>query len=596
MADSNDLSSTEKLLDSIRGDTPPSPAGDASVPQPESGSGSPIKDGSIYNLCLGVHFGGNRLSLVLAGGAKRGGPRDIIKWQTLPYPENSDIKDEQFPAFLKSSLSSFLENKKKVSIWAAIETKDVKLRQLVLPNMPDAKMANAAMWALKKEVEFDPVDEIFDYEFISDVHVNGVKKKNVVAFTGAKTAVKEIQQLFKSAGYSLTGITATPFALQNCLLAGQPDTGGKPILVVNIRRYRSEIFCLANQGVIVARSIKTGSFSLVEASMESGMIDKNITDIPWILSARNRVDDPGFEEMGGAANRLVGKIQRTGEYCSNTYLDNEPIAKYYFFGETDTSPGFTTFLEEMMPDRTILFSPHQDNMAAAGVTVPADAQDRNGIIPALGIALSDNTVTPNFLYTHKEKAIAAKNKKINMGVIAAGIAGLLICVGVWVWFNQMENDITAKRTQVETQLARYEIAVTRDVLNKKITQAQKRSQIIRQYIKDYTPLAVIGELCSLTPENIALVSLDAGLTEDKAGQTKLTTRGKGKKIEAVKARHLRLQGVVTEEFTALESTLTGYVIALGDSPLFGEISVEDKEVEQKEEGSILKFTADMEIR
>jgi len=591
----DNLSSTEKLLDSIRGDAPPRTLTRETIAsRPESKGSRSFKGGALNNLCAGVYLGGDCLSLVLTGETKRWGAKEVVKWQVFPYPENTDIKSERFPVFLRSALSSFLKDYKNASIWAAIETKDVKLRQLTLPNMPDAKLANAAMWALKKEIDLDPVNEIFDYAFISDVHVSGVKKKNVVAFSGDRAAVKGLRALFRSAGHPLAGITATPFAIRNCILAGQPDTGRQPVVVVNIRRHRSEIFCISEQGILVARSIKTGSFSLVEPSMESGMLDRNITDIPWILASRERLDDPGFEEMEASARRLLGKIQRTGEYCANMFLDNEPIEKYYFFGETDDSRAFINFSEEIIPGRTILFSPFQKDPDAIGVTMPAGAADRNGVIPALGIALSNRSLTPNFLYTYKEKALDAKNKKINMGIIAAGIAGLLICAGAWFWLHQVEKKEVAGRRSVETRLANYDIQVTEDVLNKKIVQAKRKMEMIRRYANDYVSLSVVSELCALTPENIEILTLDAAFGEPVEGG------GDAKKIKHEKrigerGRHMRLQGVVSAEFTALESTLAGYVVKLGDSPLFGNIEVENKKIEEKRDLNILNFTVDMEI-
>ncbi|WP_035235468.1 hypothetical protein [Desulfobacter vibrioformis] len=592
MTDSSDLSSTEKLLDSIRGGTPPQAFSREPVSSlPESKGCSSLKGNTLNNLCAGAYLGGDSLSLVLAGETKRGGAKEVVKWQVFPYPETTDIKSERFPAFLRSALASFLADCKNVPIWAAIETKDVKLRQLTLPNIPDARLANAAMWALKKEIDIDLVNEIFDYEFISDVHGSGVKKKTVVAFSGDRAAVKGLKTLFKSAGYSLAGITATPFAIQNCILAGQPDTGGQPVVIVNIRRHRSEIFCMSEQGILVARSIKTGSYSLVEPSMESGMVDGKITDIPWILAARGRLDDPGFEEMEAAARRLLGKIQRTGEYCSNMFLENEPVAKYYFFGETDDSRAFISFSEEMIPGRVTLFSPFQNDPGAMGLAMPTSAADRNGVIPALGIALSDKAMTPNFLYTYKEKALDAKAQKINMGIIAAGIAGLLICAGVWFWFDRMENQEVAKRTSVETQLAKYDFQITKDVMNKKNDQARKKIEMIRQYVNDYASLSVISEVCALTPENIDILTLKAELAESVDNDPKAKNK---KKLED-RVRHMRLQGLVSAEFTALESTLTGYVMALDGSPLFGNIDVENKKIEQKKDLNTLNFTVDMEI-
>ena len=593
MTDSSDLSSTEKLLDSIRSDTPPQAlTQETGSLEPESKGSSSLKGNALNNLRAGAFIGGDSLSLVLTGETKRGSSKEVVKWQVFPYPDNIDLKHERFPAFLRSAMNSFLEGFKNVAIWTAIETKDVKLRQLVLPNMADAKLPNAAMWAMKKEIEIDPVNEIFDYEFISDSHVSGVKKKNVVAFSGDRAAVKELKSLFHSAGYNLTGVTATPFAIHNCILAGQPETGGRPVVVVNIRRLRSEIFCFSEQGILVARSIKTGSYSLVEPSMDSGMVDKNITDIPWVLASRERLNDPGFEEMQASAGRLLGKIQRTGEYCSNMFLENEPIAKYFFFGETDDSRAFINYSEEMIPDRATLFSPYQNDPSAIGLNMPTRAADRNGVIPALGIALSEKGITPNFLYTYKEKAVDAKARKINLGIIAAGIAGLLICTGIWLWLDQEEKKEIAKRKAVETQLAAYDTQVTKDRLNKEIAKARKKMAMIRQYANDYVSLSVISELCALTPENIDILTLDAGLAEpgDSSGDDK-----NSKKKTGERGRHMRLQGVASAEFTALESTLAGYVMKLGDSPVFGNIKVENKKIEQKKDNNILNFTVDMEI-
>lgn len=592
MIDSSEFNSTEKLLDSIRTATPPQTAAkEITSHLPEPKGSTSLKGNALVNLCAGAYLAGACLSLVLTGETARGGEKEIVKWQIIPYPENMSIKSEEFPAFLRSELTSFLSGYKNVSIWTAIETGDVKLRQLTLPNLPDAKLANAAMWALKKEIEIDPVNEIFDYEFISDVHVNGVKKKNVVAFSGNRNSVNELKTLFKSAGFSLDGITATPFAIQNCILAGQPDTGGQPVVVVNIRRYRSEIFCISNQGVLVARSIKTGSFSLAEPFMESGIMAQNITDIPNFLASRERLDDPGYEDLKASTERLLGKIQRTGEYCSNMFLENEPVAKYYFFGETDDSPAFINFYEGMIPNRTSLFSPFQDGEDTIGLTMPTSATDRNRVIPTLGIALSTKTITPNFLYTHKEKALTAKAQKINFGIIAAGIAGLLICGGVWLWLHQKENSEIARLMAVKTQLSHYGTPITKEVLDEKILQARKKMQMIRQYASDYASLSVISELCTLTPENIDILTLDAGLAEPP----NTDNENKNEKKIGERGRHMRLQGVVSAEFTALESTLTGFVMALSDSSIFGNIEIENKKIVQKKNGNILNFTIDMEI-
>jgi len=597
VTDSRDLSSTEKLLDTIRGDSPPpaapSPSPEIRLPKPDTVRGSNIKTTLKHGLCAGVHIGNNTLSLVLTGEQKQGGSKEVIKWEVIPFPEHLEFTSSGFPSFLGASLSTFLDRKKNIAVWASISTSNLKLRNLIIPNVPDSKMANAALWGLKKELEVNPEAEIFDYEFIGETRVNGIKKKNVVAFAGDKKNIRQIKSMFSSAGYPLTGITATPFAIQNYILNGQLNTGADPVVVVNIRRYRSEIFCLSENGILVARSIKTGSYSLAENYLESGENQTTQADVPALLAARTRMDSPDFGPMEGPAARLIGKIQRTGEYCSNMYLSNTPISKYYLFGETDNCQAFNAFARDMIPDRLSPFSPTHDDIASLGVKLPADAKSRNGIIPALGLALSNNDYTPNFLYTYLEKEIENRAKKLNRGIVAAGLVGLMICGTAWFYFNGVENKEIAKRNAIETQLAGFTKSVTQDVLNRRIADAKKQSDMIRQYADDYLSLAVVNEICSLTPENISIVSLDADFknndAEDKKAPGKKTDNRNGNR------KYIKVQGIVSADFTFLESTLTGYVIKLGDSPLFGDIELENKKVEQSGDVSILKFTADMEI-
>ncbi len=336
----------------------------------------------------------------------------------------------------------------------------------------------------------------------------------------------------------------------------------------------------------------TGSYTLAENYIESGEQGNGSADVLKILAARTAKDDPDFEPMEAAASRLLGKIQRTGEYCSNIYLSNDPIAKYLLFGETDNCRAFMEYAQELIPDRVNLFSPSQDNVTALGVQLPQDAAERNGIIPALGLALSHNDHTPNFLYTYIERAVEAKTRKVNTGIIAAGLVGLMICAGTWFYFSQVEKGEIEKRTAIETQLAGFKTSVTQDVLNRKIADAKKQVDTVRQYADDYLSLAVMNEICTLTPENISIETFDADFIEEDATET---PKNKRAKTQEAKKKHVKITGIVSAEFTSLESTLTGFVITLGDSPLFGDIDLNDKKVEQKGDSSILKFTAEMEI-
>lgn len=592
LTESNVLNSTEKLLNTIRGETHPSPE-KPSRPIPYSQQETSVKTHIKHSLTAGVFIEKPFISLVLTGEKKPGAGREPVKWSHLEIPDFLEINDARFPAFLKSALAEFLGKHKRVAIWAAIDSKDLKLRNLNIPDLSDAKVPNAALWGLKKEVEFDVEKEIFDFEYIDDILVNGIKKKNLVAFTGDKKQVHFLKHLFSSIGYPLAGITAIPFALQNYIRVNAVKPGSAPLVIVNVARQYSEITCLSNTGILINRNIRTGAFSLVEESIESGDRAAIHIDVPAILSSGMLRDSAEFNLMEPAATRLLGKIIRTGEYCSLNFAANEPVAKFLFFGETDNCTAFMEYAAEQLSGRVEKFSPFEDQIIPLGIRMPLNAKQRTGIIPALGIALSEKEHTPNFLYTYLQRNIRSKYRKMNWAIATAGIAGLMICTGAWGWMNTMKNKEIQEKAALEQQLSQYNPLVNQSLLTRKILEAKKKSELINQYAHDYLSLAIINELCTLTPQKISITSLASDFTKTRLETGKAPTDKKDAPIEG--KRSVTLKGIVTSEFTDLESTLTGYVITLGDSPLFGDIRLKDKEIQKKSDSTVLKFTAEMEI-
>jgi len=589
--DSNILNSTERLLNTIRGETPqPAPKPSKSEKPPQQAIS--LKTNINHSLTAGVFIGEDSVSLVLTGERKQGEQKELIKWTHARIPEHLDINSNQFPFFLKSMLTEFLGKHKKVAIWTAIDSKHLKLRNIIIPDLHDSKIPNAALWGLKKEFEIDAQKEIFDFEFIGDTQVNGIKKKNIVAFAGDKKQISFLNQLFSTAGFPLTGITAMPFALQNFIWTALIQVDSSPIIIVNIARDYSEISCLSDKGVLLTRTIKTGAYSLVEEL--TGTLDKPVkeSEITRILSSEIGRNSPEFQSIEQSANRLLGKLIRTGDYCSHNYAASEPVSRFLFFGETDNCQAFMEYAAEQIPSKIEKFSPFDDQSVPLLIKMPVGAQERNTIIPALGIALSEEAHTPNFLYTYLQKNINAKYKKMNLLIAAAALACLIVCIAVWGGLKSMEKNEITQKTVIENQLAQYNPIVTQALLSKTIAEAKKKSDMINRYAHDFLCLAIINEICSLTPEKIFITSLDSSFIKDDPQKE---DSAKANKNERKKKRSVTIKGIVKTEFTDLESTLTGYVIRLGDSPLFGDILLEDKEIEKKAESTVLKFTADMEI-
>ncbi|MFH1154504.1 MAG: hypothetical protein V1793_11880 [Pseudomonadota bacterium] len=582
MTGKTELNSTERLLSTIRGaEAPPLFGVEAAepakaVPNPGLKSSSHRKI-SGKRSTVGVYIEPDQISLALVEGKSSSG-KLLTRWVYASIPEGMDIQNEAFPSFLKRTLSEFIGKAGSLDIWTTISSKDFKIRTVVIPDLPAAKKANAAFWGLKKELDIVAENEIFDFEALDEFFDGGIKKQKILAFSCPREEVNHLRQVFAKAGYPLTGITAIPFALQNFVRTGATNEELPSLFgMVHVAREFTEITCFSDSAIILVRNIKTGAHSLEDEYDISSM------------------------------DRLAGKIARTNDYCSQQYAANEPVTLNLVFGETDDSPMFMEHVSAALSSRVVRLDPFQNHLAQPGILVPPSrAKARAGVIPAFGIALSVNALTPNFLYTHVHKTKDRKYRRMNLGIGAGFLVCLAVCLGIYFWQASVLAKKTSQLASIDTQLSAYEPRVTQELIASLISKAKACQELESGYAAFIVPLAVINEVCTLTPDTITLSSLELDTGADEKAQGK-TNNAMAKSVEAQApaksdknlkpARVVLIRGVVKGESTSLESALTGYILRLGDSPILGSISLVSKEAQKlkNNQGDALIFNASMEV-
>ncbi len=587
MSESNVLTSTEKLLDQIR--NVPLKYDEKRPQRQEIAKTAAIYGVKKNSLTAGVFIHDNFVTLVLTGQTKANAPKILVKWAFIPFPDSLEITSKRFPAFLRKTIKTFLDRYKKVPVWSAIATKDLKFRNIIVPNLPESKLATAALWNLKKEFEINENEEIFDFQVAGDTEVDGVKKKKLVAFTGQKEKIAELKALFDNAGFKLSGITAIPFAFQN-FFRNDPDLCEEsPFILVNILKENSDVMCFSGSDLLLIRNIRTGASGLFEELLESpedtNADGEQVTDL---LSSDVCVEDQQFETIEEDAQRFVGKIVRTGEYCSFNVAGNTPMKRYLFFGHTGGCATFMEYAKTEIPAPVDLLSPFSgQTQPALNIELPVDVGERAGVVSAISIALSSKLTTPNFLHTYEHKAIEARYAKMNIAIVGIFAVCLVICMAGWIWLSSVEKSLLAQNESFDTILSKYHPSVSQKLLIQRIGQARKRSEQIKNYTKKYLPLGIITEICLLTPDSISLISLDGQFPDISPSQESLV-------VDAM-PRRVTLKGRVLTNLTFLESTLTGFILKLDDSPLFKKVVVEKKEIMSKDNNSFLHFTAVMEV-
>jgi Tfp pilus assembly protein PilN len=217
------------------------------------------------------------------------------------------------------------------------------------------------------------------------------------------------------------------------------------------------------------------------------------------------------------------------------------------------------------------------------VSTPKTIPERAAFSPATGLALSDNSHTPSFLFTFKEKDKLSRIGRFNQFILLAFLLCAAVCLGIFFWQGEVAKQKQAQTDQVRQELAQYNPKVDQNFILQMAAQIKKKRQDLKALSRRHEASAIIGELTELTPDNIRLLSISTQLG-----------RVLDEKIEPSKKRVV-LEGLVSGSRYMLETSLTGYLLALANSPLFRRPTINKTRLESSEKGAALYFTLHLQV-
>jgi type IV pilus assembly protein PilM len=618
VAKTNDITSTEKLLNVIREKTPPTPAAtapDAPEPKPKPDSAKPplkFKASRQKSTTVGIDIGHDYLRLVKA--AESGGKWRIIARRRLPLPARASRDVPEFSAFLKTSLSSFCGSPDQSNLWAIMSAAAVELRHIRIPKIPKKQIANAVYWMVKKEIPFNEKETVFDFEVQGEVIEQGIPRLSVMAYTAPQKDVEELKNFFSRIGWPLTGVSIVPFAMQNLLRSGWIPALEGSVASLYIGNDFSRIDIYNGGNLVMTRGIKAGTTSMVEAMIESVDTLKQSPQAPPLTLEQGRKvinslssdslplepSDYGFglskedvfDMIKPALERLVRQVERTFEHYM-TMAGSEGFSRILVSGATNVYQPLVDYIGNQLGVKSVVFDP----LSAQGSPVPCpdvdDAQlisERVAFAPALGLAMSDNAFTPNLIFTSKDRERETQIGRVNKAIFATFFIIALICAAVLVYqgigISQKKDGIA----RLEAQLAQLGPTIDREQLTKLTDQLNERRKLSKVYAERYMGMVLISEIAALTPANIRLVSLKSNLASAAA-----SPKAAAPPAAATGAEEVTLEGVVIGGRDAFENALAGYVLLLETSPIFQKVTIQKNTVGPFMKGQALHFIINMKV-
>lgn len=637
MARLDEITSTEKLLDLIRKkpDAQPqaerTPANSVAPPvfptqPPPSSLLSQVKrrankKHSIRRpVTVGVDVGHEYLRMVKTIRNISATP-ELLDQKIILIPSDIQPRSLRASEFLKKELNLFCGTEKKVEIWALMSAANVEVHHTRVPKVPKKQLEKVILWSIRKETPFDENTHLVDFKVIGEAGASPVVKLEVMYYTAPKQEIEEAKKLFARAGFPLTGLSIAPFAVQNIFRTHWLSDPEETVASLFIGNDFSRIDIYAHGNLVMTRGIKAGISSMVESLVEylqekraaAGAADikrtldnrevrkivLSLSPESPILTEEERLDlQEGqiWDAVLPALERLIRQVERTFEYFT-TNLGNEKVGKIYVSGTMNFYKSLLDFTGAQLGMQSETLDPlsrQVDCRYYEGNDDNTCISERIAVTPALGMALSDNTYTPNFIYTFKDKEHEASVKRVNMNIFVVFIVSVLLCSGFY--FHQLRAMYQKSNAlaELEQEFAQHKPPVNRDVVMKTAAAKGKDMVSLKAYGKRYLDLAIISDLAKLTTTEIRLLNVkaDLGGQSEKAAAT--TAGGKQAALTAA-AREVQLEGFVAGDMASLETTLANYVMQLDNSPIFQEIKIKKSNLEMYRSKPLLRFEINMTL-
>jgi len=599
----NEISSTEKLLDLIRSKNqlpnqekpdeeivPGQNLKKKFIPSKESLFGKPVT--------VGVDLGKRDLKLVKI--QSESPDNRSFAYETIAYPDDMSRDSVQFSEFLGSELNRFCGGSKKVNIWSVLPFDKVEIQSINIPQVAKKQMENAILWTSKREMGFDD-EHIFDYEVKGEIIDRGIQKTAVIAVAAPKLEVQRFRELFFASGYPLTGITLAPFTIQNLLSTNWlPSQDTVASIYIGWDFSRIDIF---SKGSLVAvRSVKTGSNGLIESLKEE--IDKKIKGIDISLAMAEKIlcglspdfqesekdrlplelaEDEIFDMIKPALGRIATQLEMTFKnYSSN--LDNEMVGKIFVSTAMPIYKPIVDYIGQQLGIEADMLDPLPADLSFEAAP-RMSLTERSQFALCLGLALSDDSRTPNLLFTYKEKKEKSFASKMNKAIVAACVFFMLAGLGYYSWQKFTISNKKSELASVERRLSQFGFALDQNAMLQLIAHLKQQQNLVMEYLERYRGMIVIGEISTLTPSNIKLLNLKASL------QTAVSEKDKDKEAK----RSLSIEGIVMGKQEMLEAGLAEYVTTLKSSPIFSQAVIEKKNIEKYRSENVLHFNLDLKL-
>jgi hypothetical protein len=154
------------------------------------------------------------------------------------------------------------------------------------------------------------------------------------------------------------------------------------------------------------------------------------------------------------------------------------------------------------------------------------------------------------------------------------------CIGFFYWQDHAMKKKKEQIDRLHVQLENFNPLVEKKLILQMTSVLENGKKAKASQAEKSLGLVILSELSMRTPENIRLTRMDAQFFKDPS--------------ESGKNKLLLIEGAVFQRSSPPDADLALYLIQLGKSPIFKQVSIREKSIQMLNGEKVLKFIAKLE--
>ncbi|MFW2365575.1 MAG: hypothetical protein ACN4GW_04115 [Desulforhopalus sp.] len=560
---------------------------------------------------VGLELKVDGISFALVQASAKGIERTNVRF--IRY-ENASFDDEEtllaellgaswFGPFLKKQLHRFCGSTKKPVIWCGLPRESVKVHNITIPKVPDNEISTSIFWSVQKEESFDQDEIIVDYDLVKEVQEDSYTKLLAIVYLARRREVESLQEVFKSIGFSLTGVSTPTVALQNEIRRGHFTCADESYSRLVVGENKSYIELYYRNVLVFSRDIKTGISSFIDSLMEYAASRGVILSEEQCRKLILVEDRKAAAQAGGyglftegesdifsldlpAPVRLIRQMERTFDYFQNNFQ----VPRCNSIHLSGISFSDTRLAGYLSSEIGIPCHVHTPLATLSGPVNISAADERGGVyrlVPAFDMALSEQDATRNFLLPRAVREKQLQEAKVNKVAVLLTTLVLLAASAVFYWQHIQIRTKQAELKVVTSELGRgifTDEGQANTFLLSQLGKMKEQSRKVTKLAEHYLPTAVLGQISLSLPPEIKLLRLS--LDDGKINGAKVVQKGS--------VRTISLEGVVTGSRSNMEFILAKYIRKLTEASFIVSAIVLDKDTDTYKNKEVLTFTVQVQ--